>query len=56
MAFVSYPMVATATRSVSGIERESAIISASLEPEIFRNTTAAKSLESIMSAVMSSAP
>ncbi len=49
-------MVATATRRVKGIESDSAIRSASLAPLICFNTTAARTLASIIRKVISSAP
>lgn len=49
-------MVATATSNVSGIERESAMSKASLDPEILLRATAARILDAIISVVISNAP
>ena len=49
-------MVATATSSVKGIERDKAISKASLVPDIPLNTIAASNLDAIMSTVISNAP
>ncbi len=49
-------MVATATSKVNGIERDSAIRSASLDPLIPFNTIAARILDKIIKKVMSNAP
>ena len=49
-------MVATATSSVSGIDKDNATSSASLDPEIPLNTIAASKRETTMSTVISNAP
>ena len=49
-------MVATATSNVNGIERDSAISSASLDPLIPFRTTAANILDMIIKNVISKAP